>query len=183
MRATILAIGLLVAAGTNSAGAASSVYSIPQPAIKAAGRAVLVPGSAHQPKPGQRQRSVFHLTKAAASPDKLNPGLDAVARAVNLFVASGLKREQLDLVMVLSADATDAVLVDTAYRARHGRDNPNLKVIGQLAGSGVEVFVCGQALHARGLDKDSVADPVSVSLSALTSIIELQQNGYAFVPL
>lgn len=183
MHATILAIGLLVAAGTNSAVAASSVYSIPQPAITAAGRAVLVPGSAHQPKPGRRQRAVFHLTKAAASPDKLTPGLDAVARAVNLFVASGLKREQLDLVMVLSADATDTVLIDPAYRARHGHDNPNLEAIRQLAGSGVGVFVCGQALHARGLDEDSVAGPVSVSLSALTSIIELQQNGYALVPL
>jgi intracellular sulfur oxidation DsrE/DsrF family protein len=45
------------------------------------------------------------------------------------------------------------------------------------------MFVCGQALHARQLDSNSLAPGIAVSLSALTSIITLQQQGFALVPL
>lgn len=45
------------------------------------------------------------------------------------------------------------------------------------------MFVCGQALHSRQLDSNSLAPSIAISLSALTSIITLQQQGYALVPL
>jgi len=38
-------------------------------------------------------------------------------------------------------------------------------------------------LYARNLASHSLAPGIAVSLSALTSIIQLQQQGYALVPL
>src|SRR3546814_11977794 len=99
-----------------------------------------------------RQRAVFSLTVAPASAAATDPGLERVARAVNLLTASGVPKKQLDFVVLLSEGATDSALTDPAYRARHGVANPNLGLIAQLSAAGVQMFVCGQALHARQLE-------------------------------
>src|SRR3546814_18575500 len=135
------------------------------------GKACVLPDAAHQPDPNRRQRAVFSLTVAPASPAATDPGLERVARAVNLLTASGVPKKQLDFVVLLSEGATDSALTDPAYRARHGVANPNLGLIAQLSAAGVQMFVCGQALHARQLDSNSLAPGLAVSLSALTSII------------
>src|SRR3546814_3512386 len=96
-----------------------------------------------------RQRAVFSLTVAPASAAATDPGLERVARAVNLLTASGVPKKQLDFVVLLSEGATDSALADPAYRARHGVANPNLGLIAQLSAAGVQVLVCGQALRAR----------------------------------
>lgn len=186
MRGASWALGLALAGVAHFAHAATPAASpapAPAPAIATHGKAVVMPDTAHQPDPTVRHRAVFNLTQAPASPAATDPGLERVARAINLFTASGVPRMQLDFVVLLSGAATDSVLDDSTYRARHGVANPNLGLIAQLSAAGVQLFVCGQALHAKDLDRDSLAPGIAVSLSALTSVIQLQQEGYALVPL
>src|SRR3546814_10582538 len=147
------------------------------------GKAIVLPDAAHQPDPNMRQRAVFSLTVAPASPAATDPGLERVARAVNLLTASGVPKKQLDFVVLLSEGATDSALTDPSYRARPGVANPNLGLIAQLSAAGVTMFVFGQALPARQLESNSLAPGIAVSLSALTRIITLQQQGFALVPL
>lgn len=180
MRGASLVLCLALAGVAHLAVAATP--PAPVPTIASHGGAVSLPGAAHQPDRKLRQRAVFNLTAAPASPAATDPGLERVARAVNLFTASGVPVTQLDFVVLLSAGATDTALDDAAYRARHGVANPNLGLISQLSSAGVQLFVCGQALHAKHLDSDSLAPGIGVSLSALTSVIQLQQQGYALVP-
>lgn len=182
MRRASLALGLALSAFAHVALAATPATS-PAPAIATHGKAVVMPDAAHQPDAAVRHRAVFNLTVAPDSPAATNPGLEKVARALNLFTASGVPTGQVDFVVLLSAGATDSVLDDSAYRARHGSANPNLDLIAQLSAAGVQLFACGQALHVRNLDRGSMAAGVGVSLSALTSVIQLQQQGYALVPL
>lgn len=183
MRPASRVLGLVLAAIAPVALAAAPASPSPAPTIASHGKAVFLPDAAHQPDPGMRQRAVFNLTQAPTSADAADRGLDRVARAVNLFTASGVPLGQLDFVVLLSGAATDTALDEAAYRARHGVTNPNLGLIAHLAAAGVKIFVCGQALHARQLDSDALAPGVAVSLSALTSMITLQQQGYALVPL
>ena len=183
MRGTSIALGLALAGVAHFALAATPASPPPAPTIATQGKAVFMPGAAHLPDPNVRQRAVFNLTVAPASPAATDPGLERVARAVDLFTASGLPPGELDFVVLLSGGATDTALDDSAYRARHGIANPNLGLVSQLSSAGVQLFVCGQALHARGLDSDLLAPGIAVSLSALTSVIQLQQQGYALVPL
>lgn len=182
MRRASLLLGLALAGMAHFAQAAVPATS-PVPAIATQGKAIVLPDAAHQPDPNVRQRAVFNLTAAPASPAATDPGLERVARAVNLFTASGVPATQLDFVVLLSGGATDSALDDPAYRARHGVANPNLGLIAQLSAAGVQLFVCGQALHARQLDGKSLAAGIAISLSALTSVITLQQRGYVLVPL
>jgi intracellular sulfur oxidation DsrE/DsrF family protein len=182
MRGTSLLLGLVLAGMTYFAQAATPATS-PAHTIAMHGKAIVLPDAAHQPDPKMRQRAVFSLTVAPASPAATDPGLERVARAVNLLKASGVTKKQLDFVVLLSEGATDSALADPAYRVRHGVANPNLGLIAQLSAAGVQMFVCGQALHSRQLDSTSLAPSIAISLSALTSIITLQQQGYALVPL
>ena len=180
MRRASLLLGLVLAGMAHVAQAETPATAR---TIATHGKAIVLPGAAHQPDPSVRQRAVFNLTVAPASPAATDPGLERVARAVNLFTTSGVPATQLDFVVLLSGGATDSALDDPAYRARHGVANPNLGLIAQLSAAGVQLFVCGQALHARQLDSDSLAPGIAISLSALTSVITLQQQGYALVPL
>lgn len=182
MRGASLLLVLALAGMTHFAQAATPATS-PAPAITTHGNAIVLPNATHQPDPNVRQRAVFNLTVAPASPDATDPGLERVARALNLFTASGVPPTQIDFVVLLSGGATDSALDDPAYRARHSVANPNLGLIAQLSAAGVQLFVCGQALHARQLGGNSLAPGIGVSLSALTSVIQLQQQGYALVPL
>lgn len=183
MRGASLVIGLALAGVAHLAVAATPPAPSPARTIATHGAAVFLPSAAHRPDQNVRPRAVFNLTVAPASPDATDPGLERVARAVNLFTASGLPPMQLDFVVLLSGGATDTALDDSSYRARHGVANPNLGLISQLSSAGVQLFVCGQALHAQRLDSNSLAPGIAVSLSALTSVIQLQQQGYALVPL
>src|SRR3546814_18846208 len=102
---------------THFAQAATPATS-PARTIAMHGKAIVLPDAAHQPDPNMRQRAVFSLTVAPASPAATDPGLERVARAVNLLTASGMPKKQLDFVVLLSACSTDSALTAPAYRAR-----------------------------------------------------------------
>ena len=60
--------------------------------------------------------------------------------------------------------------------------NPNLELITRLKKAGVEIYVCGQALAHHGYATNEVAPEVKVAVSAATVNINLQMDGYAYLP-
>lgn len=168
------ALGLSVGATAMAADA---------PPITAAGAFHPLPQAAYQPDRAATYKVVFALTKDSDKPAEVNPGLERVARTVNLYAASGVPLQQLKFVAVAYGPATAMVLDDAHYRAQFGVANPNLAVIGQLRKAGVEVVVCGQAVAEHHYQNDWVAKDVTLALSALTTITGLEQQGYALMPL
>ena len=83
------------------------------PTIHGYGRIHYLRDSAYQPFPDQTYKIVFGLTRGAKQPGEVNPGLDRVARTVNLYVAAGVPLKQLKFVAVASGEATALA---------HGRD-------------------------------------------------------------
>ena len=69
-----------------------------------------------------------------------------------------------------------------AYEKMHGVKNPSLELLHSLADAGVKFYACGQSLGFRGVDKSVLAEPVKVGLSAMTMLVTLQSDGYAFLP-
>jgi hypothetical protein len=49
--------------------------------------------------------------------------------------------------------------------------------------AGVAIYVCGQTLVAKDERPEDVAVFVDVAVSALTAIVNLQADGYAYVPI
>lgn len=153
------------------------------PTIQAAGKIHPLPQATYQPDAGAIYKIVFGLTTAAAKPDAISPALQRTARTVNLYVNAGVPLEQLRLVAVASGGATAMALDDAQYQKQYGTPNPNLLVIEQLRKAGVDIAVCGQAVAEHGYQYDWIDRRVTLALSSLTTISELQQKGYALVPL
>lgn len=181
----VLAFSVLTVAVAASATGGTGVADVAAtaPAIVSAGAIHAVPAAAYQPNPTATYKVVFNLTRGAAQPARINPGLEHVARAVNLYAHAGVPLKQLKFVAIASGAATASVLLDARYRQQFGVSNPNLPVIAELRKAGVEVAVCGQAIAEHHYADDWVDPRVTVALAALTTAIELQQKGYALVPL
>jgi intracellular sulfur oxidation DsrE/DsrF family protein len=151
--------------------------------ITAAGAYHPLPKAAYQPDRNATYKVVFALTKAADKPDQINPGIERVARTVNLYAAAGVPLDHLKFVAVAYGQATGLVLDDEHYKAQFGSINPNLAVISQLRKAGVDVAVCGQAMAEHHYPDEWASKDVTLSLSALTTITVLEQQGYALMPL
>lgn len=158
------------------------------PLIKEHGGIVVLPDAAQQPK--QNSKVVLDIISDKKS-GKVITGFDRAALILNQYTQANAGTENgLKLSIILHGPATQAALSDEGY-ARHtepyARDqgsgkNPNLDLIRQLKKAGVEIYVCGQALAHHGYGTDEVAPEVTVAVSAATVNINLQTDGYAYIP-
>ena len=151
------------------------------PAIANHGGVVQLPTAAQQPRTGTKL--LVDLTSGSDA-DKLNAGLEKVAKFVNLYAGGGAEPADAQIAVVFHGDATLAVLNPEAYAAKfHTDGNPNLKLLQQLSDSGVDLYVCGQSLISEGSAPGDVAMFVKTAVSALTTVVNLQADGYAYLPI
>jgi intracellular sulfur oxidation DsrE/DsrF family protein len=170
----------LTAAVLCVSGMAQADETLLYPIIPNIGGVVPLPDAAEQPRKGAKV--VFDITTETKTED-LNKGLERVARLLNLYGSAGLKASDVKIAVVVHGEATKTVLANDIYRSNFAADkNPNLSVISALRKAGVEMFVCGQALASRGFARSEVSEGVTVASAALTVVINLQADGYSYVP-
>ncbi|NND96689.1 MAG: DsrE family protein [Pirellulaceae bacterium] len=151
------------------------------PAIQDYGKVIRLPDAAQQPRAGAK--ICVDVTRGG-DPAKLNPAIEKVARYVNIYQGAGKERADANIAIVLHGDATLAILNGDAYAAKFGTtDNPNFDCLHQLHEAGVEIYVCGQSLISNGGKPEDVVVFADTAVSALTAIVNLQADGYAYVPL
>lgn len=125
-------------------------------------------------------KALFDVTKSK-SLDKLNGSLDHTARTVNAFASVGVPLKHLKFVVIIHGPATSIALSEKAFEAKFGHPNPNLKIISALRKAGVEILVCGNALGDLGYSPSEVNPQVKVALSAVSTLVILQDKGYALM--
>ena len=152
------------------------------PTIADYGPVVSLPDAAMQPSKDIDYKVVFNVTTGGDS-DKVNAGLDRVARTVNIFTSAGVPTSHLHFVAVIHGPATPSVLDNQHYRQKFNVDNPNIKLISELGQAGVKVVVCGQALAHNKFPHDWVNPDVELTLAAISDLIILQQQGYVLMPM
>lgn len=180
MIAAICAVAAFAVVAGSGPIAAEPVTDPYHPAIAGYGRIVSIPGAVIPPAAGHRV--IFDVTAASDDPGEVNPGLDHVARYVNLLAARGLRTKNAPVVVVVHGEATVAVVDDAAYHVRHQRQNPNLPLLAALGDQGVKLFVCGQAIAGRNLDPKQIAAPVEVADNAMSVLAAFQLRRYALIP-
>jgi intracellular sulfur oxidation DsrE/DsrF family protein len=180
-RFTSLFLGLIAATILSLPAQADDFWQ--NPVIKSGGQIHPLPNAAVQPDRNQVYKTVFSVTKGASDPKDVNDALDHVARAVNVFASAGVPLDHLKFVVIVHGPALPLVLDNAHYQKRFNVDNPNLKLIHELKAAGVEIVVCGQALAAMKYDAAEVNPDIKVALSALSTIIIYQQQGYALMPM
>ena len=153
------------------------------PYVNAGGAAFEVANRDVPLKEGLNYRVVFEATTYPGDKETdTNRELEVVARFMNMHGKNGVPLEDLDVAIVIHGQTLFSVMNDEAYEEMFGVKNPNLELVNDLAEAGVQIYVCGQSLGFRGLDKSVLASPVKVGLSALTMLVTLQADGYAFLP-
>lgn len=177
----IAALGLCCAADAQDAAGQPPFWQTP--ALEGVGKMHPLPHAAYRPDPKETYKIVFSVTRGASRPAEVNPGLERVARTVNLYASAGVPLSHLKFVAILYGPATDAALDDAHYRQQFMTSNPNLDLIGKLRRAGVDVAVCGQAVAEHKYAYDWIAPQITVALSALTTITVLEHRGYALMPL
>ena len=153
------------------------------PAIEGFGKIHPLPKAAYQPDPRHTYHIVFAMTAASKAAEDVNPAVERVARAVNLYVSAGVPLSHLKFVAVAYGAATSVALDDAHYKSAYGVANPNLPVIAALRKAGVDVAVCGQAVLEHKYQYEWIDPSVTVALSAITTITGLEQQGYHLMPL
>ncbi|MCP4891029.1 MAG: DsrE family protein [Planctomycetaceae bacterium] len=151
------------------------------PAIANHGGVVRLPNAAQQPRAWTKL--LVDLTSGGDA-EKLNSGITKVAKYVNIYAGGGTEPADVKIAVVFHGNATLTVLNDDAYAAKFNTEgNPNLKLLRQLHESGVEFYVCGQSLISKGATPDDVAVFIKTAVSALTAVVNLQADGFAYVPI
>ncbi len=159
----------------------ATAHELNFPVIEKHGGVVQFTDAAQQPRQGTKL--LVDLTSGGDA-DKLNAGLEKVAKYVNIYAGGGARPAKVQIAVVFHGEATLAVLNSDAYSAKFKTDgNPNLELLQGLKESGVEFYVCGQTLISKGFAPEDVAASIETAVSALTAVVNLQADGYAYVPL
>jgi intracellular sulfur oxidation DsrE/DsrF family protein len=152
------------------------------PRISGAGGVYAMPAGTDMPARDGNYRVLIDASSDATTEAGGNRHLEAAARAVNLYALAGVPPENIHVAVVVHGKATPLVLSDERYRAHFGKPHPDAGLVARLHAAGVRVFVCGQALTHRGYRPDEVRDEVVLTLSAMTKLVELQDEGYGLIP-
>ena len=141
-----------------------------------------VPGAKEMPNPNIVHKVAFDMGSANPAGETVHPTLTTVARYINTLAKTGVPASNRKIAVVFHQGATDYVMNNEAYKARHeGQNNPNLPMIQALKKAGVDFRVCGQAVLGRKIDPKDITPEIELNLWALTTIIALQEQGYVFL--
>jgi intracellular sulfur oxidation DsrE/DsrF family protein len=132
------------------------------------------------PDPSLDYKLLFELV--SNNPDSLskqiNTGLTEVARVINLHVASGIPVKKIFPVIVVHGPGLNAFTKNEYYKEHFNTDNPNIKLINDMAALGAKFIACGQAMYFFDVKSDALLPLVKVSLTAQTVISSYTLKGY-----
>jgi intracellular sulfur oxidation DsrE/DsrF family protein len=151
------------------------------PLVNGFGEHVDLPNAEFKTNTDMVYRVAYEIMQRLGEPTRPHQRLDAAARFVNMHAHAGVPSENIQLAIVLHGGGTQTALTNEAYRKRHSVDNPNLPLLNALSDAGVNIYLCEQSRIRSGTSPDEVAAPVKSALSAMTVIVNLQEDGYQFL--
>jgi intracellular sulfur oxidation DsrE/DsrF family protein len=171
----VLAVLLLGSAAPRLAQA-SDELAVPGYAVAAD-----VPGAHELPDPTLDYKIAWGVGRGAEDPTtEVNPALPTVARYVNTLAKWGVPKAKRHIIVIFHQRSPnfDIVMSNAAFKAKYGKDNPNIALISALKNAGVEFRACGQAVLGRKIDPKDVNPDIQVDLWAMTSFMNLQMKGF-----
>lgn len=136
--------------------------------------------------PNMQYKLLMELTAFAAkgqeatAKNEINGGIGEVARKINLHVADGIRKEKMDVVVIVHAGALFALLNNEKYKQKYQIDNPNIALIKELQNFGAKFIVCGQAMTFLRLEKEDLLPGIKEAISAQTVLSMYELKGYKF---
>ncbi len=129
----------------------------------------------------ENYKILFDIYTDQGGEAEINPLLNTVARFLNMHGQTGMKKEQLSIVVIMHGAGAKNALNEEAYLKKFGRTNPNAELLKALDSVGVNLYICGQSFYSRGFSPADLAEPVKLSLSAMTALVHFQKDGYQLI--
>ncbi|MDH3650913.1 MAG: DsrE family protein [Saprospiraceae bacterium] len=124
---------------------------------------------------------VFDIHSTPKSPDDINPEINTLARFLNMHAQVGVPLDSIEVAAVFHGEASTQTLADGPHLELFGVTNPNLPLLRKLQRSGAQLVLCGQSMYARDIDRADLDPGVQVALSAMTTIVSFQSQGFVLI--
>ena len=128
---------------------------------------------------------VFDVGRSFDNPSKPNPLIETAARFLNMHEKAGVSIENMEVALVIHGAAANDLLIAEAYKEHNKLEtqdyNPNGKLITALAEKGVTIILCGQTAAHRNITKENLHPDVKLALSAMTALVQLQNDGFRLI--
>lgn len=118
----------------------------------------------------------------AANAGEVNRRFDSLARFINMHVAAGVSKDNIQLALVVHGKAGIDLLDNVTYQKAHKMDNANKPLIQALLANKVRVILCGQSAAAYDISLAQLIEGSEMELSAMTAHALLQNDGYTMNP-
>jgi intracellular sulfur oxidation DsrE/DsrF family protein len=132
------------------------------------------------PDPTLDYKLMFELIQT--NPDSLSKeidlGLTEIVRVINLHVASGVPLKKIFPVIVVHGPALNVFTTNEYFKDKFKTDNPNIKLINDLAALGTKFIACGQAMYFMDIKNEAMLPLVKVSITAQTVLSSYRLKGY-----
>ncbi len=151
------------------------------PVIEEFGKVWQVPDVDVAVATGKTYKAVFDVMRSPDDPTTVNPGIETVARFLNMHAQNGVPPNRLKAILVVHNQASKDLVNNTAYEARFQVQNPNQPLLKALMQAGVSVYFCGQSAYSRNFKKVELVQGVQFALSAMTVLIDAQDAGYRLI--
>lgn len=114
---------------------------------------------------------------------KPNALIETAARFLNMHEKAGVDPENMKIALVLHGKSVNDVLLDEEYISKNPESskNPNLPLIEALSKQGVEIILCGQSATHYQVSRENASEHVKFALSAMTALVQLQNNAYQLI--
>lgn len=152
------------------------------PVIPSFGPVVAPPPDSYNLDPDTHYKASIDIGKSAEFPGELNPQLVSVARFLNMSAQYGIPSENIEFAIVVHGEGANDLLTDEAYEKRFYEANPNTELLKELNAAGVMIYLCSQTSGFRGMAADEFSPTVTMALSAMSTHVRLQQEGYSLIP-
>jgi len=153
------------------------------PMISAAGPSFVVQEPTFATPARVVMNALFEINAGGGDTVKVNEQLVTMARFFNIHARNGTAENRLKAAAVFHGTGWTALLSDSAFGARFGgKPNPSRRLVEELLQHGAQLVLCGQTAGARNIRREELLPGVLVSLSAMTAMIALQNDGYRFIP-
>ncbi|GAB1403402.1 hypothetical protein MASR1M74_05800 [Lentimicrobium sp.] len=151
------------------------------PAIDGYGKIKFYPQSRLLPTNDHEYKLLFNISSNKTK-QGVNAALWRMARALNLFKASGIDAGNVKLAAIVHGKAYALALSDEKHLEIKGKPNPNLDLLEKLVNNDVKIYVCGQSIAGNKLHASDVNQFVDITLSALMAFPYFADQAYTLIP-
>lgn len=181
---SFLTLSLFIISVLSFAQTKDTVGTLPVVKLYKWANVMAVPDRTFKPDPALKYNIVIDLTagpkneKDSANFKEMNWGFGEVGRRLNLHVADGVPRKNIDIVVAVHGLALFSMLNNAAYKKKYGVDNPSLALIDELKKAGIKFIVCGQAMNFMNVTPKDLIPESTIGLTAQTVLTSYQAKGY-----